>query len=167
MKSTFICLTFIKIKLSNIRTLISLNLAFPTLISDFALQCINICNYNLLRVPSKHRSTAIFVSIARGAHKYFKLFFKFICLLLKDNCFIEFCCYLSNLNMNLLYGSGNSNTLYFYCILLLLFYKDEWKLKKNANNTNDKKCRGQRFKSIETKVELINQSKSCKFLASS
>ena len=57
--------------------------------------------------------------------------------------------------------------LYFYCILLLLFYKDEWKLKKNANNTNDKKCRGHRFKSIETKVELISQSKSRKFLASS
>ena len=57
--------------------------------------------------------------------------------------------------------------LYFYCILLLLFYKDEWKLKKNANNTNEKKCRGQRFKSIETKVELISQPKSCKFLASS
>ena len=95
------------------------------------------------------------------------LFLKFICLLLKDNCFTEFCCFLSNFNMNLLYGSGNSNTLYFYCILLLLFYKDEWNLKKNANNTNDKKCRGHKFKSIETKVELISQSKSCKLLASS
>ena len=39
--------------------------------------------------------------------------------------------------------------------------------KKNANGTNDKKCRAHKFNTIETNAELISHAKSCKFLASS
>ena len=60
---------------------------------------------------------------------------------------------------------GHSNASLFYCILLLLFYKNKW-ISKNASDASDKKCRAHKLNTTETKGELISPVKSCKILVS-
>ena len=53
-----------------------------------------------------------------GLGTTFLNFFRFIYFLLKDNCFTEFCCFLSNLNMNFFFNVNH----FFKSLLKVLQY---------------------------------------------